>query len=321
MKPFNHSMMFLEADAGGGSGGGEAPVSMSDSTGTTPEAGGEIAGGSLLGGEAPATPAEVVPASTGTATPAGWVKADGSWEDGVFDRLPENLQSARATLEKYPGFPDLVKAHMGLRQKLGKGVDGVLVPDDKSTPEELAIYRKAIGAPENADGYALKPEALPEGITWSDDLAKPFADIAHKHNISQAAMKELVAENLRQQGLQGETIGKMFEEKRTENMGKIKEAWGNSFDKNLNLAKRGAAIAGVDPNSEGFSDPNVVMAFSRLASKLSEDKLVSGESPLTLTGTTLAKEIQGNKSHPLHEKYVSGDADTVDYVRRLNGKK
>jgi len=134
-------------------------------------------------------------------------------------------------------------------------------------------------------------------------------------------MQELVAENLRQQTLQSETVGRIVEEKRAENLGKLKESWGASFDKNLDLARRGAAIAGVDPNSEGFSDPNVVMAFSRLASKLSEDSLVRGEAPPTLAGPTLAKEIRTNKAHPLHEKYQNADPDTVDYLRRLDGMK
>lgn len=297
--------MMLEADAGGGSGGAAA------------------ADASLLGGESNPGGGDLNPPPVAgqQKSEPGWVKPDGSWEDGVFDRLPENLRDARATLEKYPGFPDLVKAHMGLRQRLGKGADAVLVPGQDASPEEVAAYRKAIGAPDAPEGYTLKPEKLPEGVAWNDDLAKPFAAIAHKHNISQAAMQELVAENLRQQTLQGETVGKMVEERRAENLGKLKEAWGQSFDKNLDLARRGAAIAGVDPNSEGFSDPNVVMAFSKLASKLSEDTLVRGEAPPTLAGPALAKEIRTNKAHPLHEKYQNGDQDTVDYLRRLDGMK
>jgi hypothetical protein len=309
-----HFMQFFSPDDGGGDGGAAAPPAES----TPPvEGGGSLLEGASGSGEGAVTPP--APPNGTTVTP-GWVKSDGSWEDGVFDRLPENLQSAKATLEKYPGFPDLVKAHMGLRQKLGKGADAVYVPGENASPEEVANYRKALGVPDSADAYQLKPEALPEGMTWSDELSKPYAEIAHKHNIPPSAMKELVAENIRQQGLHGETIGKMVEEKRAENLGKLKEAWGNSFDKNLDLAKRGAAIAGIDPNSEGFSDPNVVMAVSRLASNLSEDKLVRGEASPTTTGRALAKEILTNSSHPLHQKYVDGDQDTVDYVRRLHGK-
>ena len=65
------------------------------------------------------------------------------------------------------------------------------VPTDKSSPEEVAAFRTALGVPESVEEYKFAPSAMPEGMTWSDEMSKPFAAIAHKHGIPPGAMTAL----------------------------------------------------------------------------------------------------------------------------------
>jgi len=245
----------------------------------------------------------------------------GSFAEGWVDRLPQDFLPAeereafRTHAAKYKSPLDVIKSDFNKEKLLGRR--GVSVPGERATPEEVAAYRRAIGVPERADGYALKPRDLPEGAGWNDELARPYAEIAHQYNIPQAAMEALVAENVRQQGLQVNATVEALEQRRAAGLANLQQAWRGDFEKNLELARRGAALAGVDPQSEGFGDPNVVIAFAKLAARTAEDKVVRGGGQGALQGTALADDIQTNPGNPLYGRYREGDEETVRYVRNL----
>ncbi len=113
-----------------------------------------------------------------------------------------------------------------------------------------------------------------------------------------------------------------IEQRKTEGITKLKEVWKGDFEKNIGLAQRGAELAGVDPQSPGFGDPNVVIAFTALMSRTVEDKLIRGGEGLgALRGAALADDIQTNPQNPMHQKYREGDEETVRYVRALRTQK
>jgi len=220
------------------------------------------------------------------------------------------------------GQPDveaMAKSYTGLEQLLGKKANAVMVPTDKSTPEEVAAYRKALGVPEKPEEYIerIKPEALPEGVHFDENLAKMASEIALKHNIPPAALKELAQLQVSQvQGLmQAATQGAMQELQAGE--AELKKTYGEELPKKLDLAKRAAATVGINPASRGFTDPDVVKGFIALAEKLSEDKLVSSDSiGAPGGGMSKAKEIQTNPDNPYYQRYQDGDPEVVDLVRR-----
>jgi hypothetical protein len=85
----------------------------------------------------------------------------------------------------------------------------------------------------------------------------------------------------------------------------------------IELARRAAVTAGVDPTSQGFVDPQVVKAIVNLAEKLSDDKLVAGDQTGPSSTRARARDIMTNQSNPLYTKYQEGDAEVVDQVRRM----
>ena len=264
------------------------------------------------GGAAETTNAAEVAAEA----PEGYVGTDGSFVSGWTERLPEDLAEAKPTLSKYKNFPEMAKALHHANQLLGRR--GVTVPTAQSTPEEVAAYRKMIGAPESLEGYAMRPEHLPEGMSWQDDLAKPFAQWAHKHHLPQAAMSELVDLHLAQRQGEFSQIAQMAEQRREEGLRTLRETWGGHFQKNIDLAGRAAKLAGVNSLSDGFGDPEVVKGFVKLATMLSDDRFIGGAGGLGMRPPAEeAKEIQTNPDHPLYRKYQEGDPEAVDYVRSL----
>lgn len=211
----------------------------------------------------------------------------------------------------------LSKSYQGLEQLLGKKANAVPVPNEKSTPEEVSAYRKAIGVPESPEGYKLKPEKLPDGVTWDDNVAKRAAELAHKHNIPASAMTELMQFDLDRAALMNQAAASMMDSQLESGRAELQRVYGDKMPEKIELARRAAVTAGVDPSSQGFVDPQVVKAIVTLAEKLSDDRLVEGNQTGISSTRARARDIMTNESNPLYQRYQDGDSETVDQVRRM----
>lgn len=263
---------------------------------------------------APAADAQQ-PAAETTQAPAGWVNPDGTFGDKWLDALPEDSAVFKNSVKNFKSVPDLVKALGNANALIGKKLG---VPNEKSSPEEVAAFRKAMGVPDTLDDYKFAPDALPEGMTWNDDFAKPFAEIAHKHNVPPGAMKALANQFAHYEKVKLEALQSTFEKQRSEAVGTLQKEWGAEFDKNIGIAKQAAKMAGVDANSHGFSDPEVVRGFVRMAQMMSEDKMGRGlQSAEMMTGQARAMDIMRNADNPWHKRYQEGDREAVSLVNSL----
>jgi hypothetical protein len=254
--------------------------------------------------------------TTQPSTPStGWVNPDGTFGDKWLDALPDDAKDYKDTLSKYKSVPDMAKALANANALIGKKLG---VPNEKSSPEEVAAFRRAMGVPESIEEYKFAPDSLPEGMTWSDDMAKPYAEIAHKHGIPPSAMKELVAQHAKSEMFKLEAIQATYDKQRTEAVQTLQKEWGNDFGKNIGLAKQAAKLAGVDANSHGFSDPEVVRGFVRMAQMMSEDKVGRSMGGTEfMTGAARAKDIMSNSENAWHKRYMEGDREAAALVTSL----
>jgi len=217
-----------------------------------------------------------------------------------------------------PDVESLAKSYQGLEQLLGKKAQAILPPNEKSTPEEIAAFRKALGVPDSPEGYGLaKPENMRDDLVWDDNIAKEVSAIAHRHNIPAAALKELVELDHKRASMTSEAAAQMVHQQLQAGRQELQRVYGEQLDNKIELAKRAAATVGVDPSSQGFIDPNVVKGFIALAEKLSDDRLVEGSAISASSGRARAKDIATNPSNPLYNRYHEGDAEIVDQVRRM----
>ena len=264
-----------------------------------------------------ATNAEAQAATeTTTATqPTGYVNPDGTFAEGWANNLPEDSAAYKDTLSKYKSVPDMAKALANANALIGKKLG---VPNEKSSPEEVAAFRRSLGVPDSIDEYKFAPDALPEGMTWDDNNVKNYAEIAHKHNIPPSAMKALVTEHAKMEHFKMQGMQAQIEKQHVEAVNTLKKEWGGEFDKNIGLAKQAAKIAGVNANSQGFADPEVVRGFVRLSQMMSEDKVgrsMSGSE--FMTGQARAKDIMSNPDNSWHKRYMEGDREAATLVTGL----
>lgn len=271
---------------------------------------------SLLAAEAAAATPETIT----TTTSAGWTGEDGSFAPEIFGKMPEDLKEHKATFDKYKSVPDLFRAYVSAQQLLGKKANAVIPPGEKATDDEKKAWAKAHRVPEDGK-YNLKPKDLPEGVTWNDaneeSWNKIFADHAASPELAKAVIDKFMADRKGQVSETTQEIEAAAEQRKTEALNVLRKEFGPNFGKNLDLARRAAAMAGIDENSEGFADPNVVVAFSRLGKMFGEDKLPQADASGSSNPVALANQIVRDKAHPMHEKYMKGEKETTDYVAAL----
>ena len=90
--------------------------------------------------------------------------ADTSQAD--FDKfIPETYRGkewVQNILKSESPREEFFKQYESAQSLIGKRPEGLQVPGDNATPEQLKAWHKAVGVPETADAYDLKP------VEWSD---------------------------------------------------------------------------------------------------------------------------------------------------------
>jgi hypothetical protein len=311
------SNIFYSPDDGGGSPGATGGAASPATSPASPAPPADGAGLSQTG-VAPDGEASIL----GEAQAGGqlsYVQADGSFVQDWTSKLPEDLAPARDSLGRFKNVEDLVRAYDGANKLVGR--KGVILPTKDSSPEEIASFNKTMGVPETPEGYmeSVRPGEMPEGVTWSDEIAKSYFEVAHQHHVPASAMKDLIGLHLKQREFEQQAAQQQIMENKQKGLRQLRSIWGADFDRNLGIAQRAAALTGVDPNSYGWRDTEVVKAFVRLANMMGDDRLVSPGGSLPVGKADLksrAMDIMRNPSNPDFQKYREGDREVQQRVRR-----
>lgn len=279
-----------------------------------------------ISAEAPSSLVAPAAATPSVAPGTPLVNPDGTFIEGWTNHLPEELRADSLRATNFRSVEELTKGFINAQKMIGRR--GVFVPSEKSTPEEISEFRRALGVPETPEGYEAKPEQLPPGIDWNDDLAKPFLDIAHKHNIPKAAMKDLVAMHVEIEKYRGQAMEQQThmeaERSFTEGTQELQNTWRGDFDSKMMKVRQAAAVLGVPVTSKGFEDPAIVKAFAMVAERyIAEDKLVAGGAglPGALNGPAMAKDIRTNENNPYYKRYQEGDQEVAQLARQYDQMK
>ncbi len=200
---------------------------------------------------------------------------------------------------------------------------GVVVPAADAPPEAHAAYRKAIGVPDDANGYQLKPETLPEGVTVSEARLSKFAGKAHALGLSQAQARDLVAHVLEDEIESRTGAQTAYDNLMAEREKGLRDKWGVAYPQKVQVAKTVVAALGYDPKDpELFGNPKVLEFLGNVTGMLSEDAVASMRGAVGSSGTFSspaeeARAITRDPKHPDHAAYMKGDQAIVSKVRRL----
>ncbi len=285
----------------------------------TPGNGAPDEGGSTLAVGSRAAGTETGPALDGggageqaaPTAPEGGTGTDAPWYAG----LPEEHHQALA------GFGDKDQALLGLLGKTGETPAGLLkVPGPDATDEERAAFRKALGVPDAAEGYAL-PEGLkpPEGVDLNDDVGQDFRRAAHELGLSDAQFQGVLqwAVPLAAQG--DAAAARAAQEFQRGEVAALRQEHGAGTAKLLDDAKTAAMALGGDELIQALgdagSDRRVLAAFARLAPLVTEGRLTGPSGATSQSGPVTRASIEAMMDDPRYRDPDKRDEAYVAQVR------
>lgn len=274
--------------------------------------------GTVLGTQA-TNPQQQTQAAPSPISHNDWL-VEGKFATGLSGRLSDDLKPYEGSIKKFEGTPiqDVLKSYGELEKKLGQRPRP---PGPDAKPEEIAAWRQLVGTPEKPEDYKIeRPETVPEEL-WNEPLAKGFAEVAHKLNLSSVQAAELMGW---WNNTQMEMIGQHQQAQaasREELAKGLQTEWGDRFSANINAAQRVASLTGLDVNDPEIGDnPAVIKALHKMSALISDDKQVTGGSGgPNLTMAQQADDIQSNPSNPLHADYMgkNGEARQLAAAEKL----
>lgn len=236
-----------------------------------------------------------------------------SWKDSISEEFRKD-----PNIEKFTEIDALAKSYINATRMIGQ--DKIPVPTNNSTEDQWNEVYNKLGRPTSPDKYALDIKS--EIVNLDKNAIKSFAEQSHKLGLNNKQAKgilEFYKNNMegtaQQSRIDTETAQVQSEQQ-------LRAEWGRDFEAKVRQAGA-VAKANINPeildmtlsNGVRLGDhPEIIKGFSKIASMMSEDKILSTESENTNTTNDIESEIAAisndrnspywNKNHPDHDKIV-----------------
>jgi hypothetical protein len=275
---------------------------------------------------------DIAAASTQSAVLEQPPASPSDWRSFVTDELKED-PAVRSFTEKATekDIPSLVKGYAHLSKRMGSAIN---LPGKDAKPEELTALKaklieagvmpKPIADPKD---YAItKPDNLPAGVNWSDELSTKLATTLHKYQVPKEAVADLLA--LHMESLGG-TVGSFAGDHATVMM-ELKAEHGEKFDERKELATRligeifktdeEAALANQLGLGENARFVSLLMRLAPLAmqdSSFMESLSVKGGEITSEAARDEYAKVMSDPKHPHYEGFKKGTKEAMAYVDNL----
>lgn len=235
-------------------------------------------------------------------------------------------------------FPSFVKGAYDAHREVG-----ARIPLKATTPEAVAEWKKThlpklyqagiLEAPPASpkDYGVVKPDTVPEGLSWDDAKAEKYAGILHKYGVPKAIVPELMA--LHVEALTG--AGQALKTSVEEGMKALKAEYGAEYEARVEQTKRLTDLIFKSPEELDFFErtglgnhPGFLSVMMRLAPLAAQDSSVlAGLGQTSPASSATADSVRAevadimtNTSNPKHALYWKQDKATLQYVEDLYRK-
>jgi hypothetical protein len=252
-------------------------------------------------------------------TPTRLIDDSGAFTEGWLDRLPPEFNDSKQILGQFKDALGMAKTLVSQQRLLGKKTEAVLLPGDKSPPEEWTDFHRRLGVPESPEPYkTARPSTLPEGTEWNDQIAAKTGEIAHQAGITPKQWQAVLNSFGEMEAQSQAAEEQKHAQERQESLKQLTQEWGEKFDVNMSKATRLVQLGGGDINDIGLASPGMVKMLARIADTLSDDKMVTSDLSATMmVGKARAMDIMRNPDNPMHKRYQSGDREVANLVTDL----
>lgn len=244
-------------------------------------------------------------------------------------QIPEEYQKDES-LTKFKTIPDMVKSFKEMETLVGK--KGVIMPTDKSTPEEINKFYNTLGRPESPDKYEIKlPENLNKKLSIDEEGKKSYLSMAHKLGLTNKQANELLAFHLTSLSDGMTRADKAYEEKMNELKTQLNGKWGDKTQEKIALAQdMTKKILGEEKAKslgEFGNNPAAIELIAELAGMVSEDNISRFTGGGNETGSAKAEidkifalSAEERAKHPYFDDNHPKHKEAVEDVRKLYEK-
>lgn len=215
---------------------------------------------------------------TGTGEAAGTAQDSfGANSDWMSTLTPELRQIVEAKNYKSPA--DVVQAYAHAQRAIG--ADKIPLPKDGVWDE---VARGKLGIPREPGGYKLQRPELPAGINYDETFEKAALPVAHKLGLTPQQVQGLLDFYAGHQAQSFQSLMRGRMEGETQSAQMLQQEWGPTYDAKVTQAKRAARYFGGQSlidflNESGAgNNPELVRAFAKIGSMMTEDSLKIGRS-------------------------------------------
>lgn len=236
-----------------------------------------------------------------------------SWKDSISEEYRKD-----PNIEKFTEADALAKSYINAVKMIGQ--DKIVIPNQNSTEEVWEEAYTKLGRPETPDQYNLKVQS--DVVKMDDNAIKSFAEQSHKLGLNSKQAEGIL--NFYKDNMEGIAQQSKIDTETAQAQSEqvLRQEWGREFDAKV---KQAGAIAKANINPEVLDmtlsngtrlgdHPEIIKGFAKIASMMSEDKMVSTESENVNSNADIESEISSitndingpywNKSHPDHDKVV-----------------
>lgn len=248
----------------------EAAVAVAESGGSTILTGGPL-------GATPAAPSlnepKIEPGAVGSGiAEAKELAARPEW-------MPEKYWDSE---KRAPRVEDMAKGYTNLEKLLGR--EKIPVPANDDDAEGWQRWYEAAGVPKDETGYQLKrPDKLPDGLNYDDDLESSFRKAARANGLNNRQASSLYDQFVKHQVDRYGTWQADQQQAKTQVLGELHREYGNQFDAAMQQARLALdRFAGpeyrkyLDESGSG-NDPRVIRAWVAVGKEMSGESKLKGE--------------------------------------------
>ena len=230
--------------------------------------------------------------------------------------IPKEYQGEKS-LQNFQDMNGFVKSYLSAQRLVG--LDKIAIPNHLATDDDWDQVYQKLGRPNNPNEYKYN---LPQESKLDDNSLKAFSEHAHKLGLLPKQADGII--NYYNELANASVIdaNSKAETSRLEAEKNLRQEFGPAYNNKINAARNlASATLGDDflsntilaDGSKLGDNSTVVKAFANLASKLSEDTIVKGDSPSYMTTSEIEKQIASltqpnspywSKQHPNHAQAV-----------------
>jgi len=263
------------------------------------------------------------------------------WYEGIPQAATIEVGGQQVPLRDQPFIKESADLESFVRRSLEQHSEvGRRIPLKVSGDADLAkwktdnlpkLYEAGILAkpPDTAADYGIaKPDVLPEGIAWNDEMATKFGTLLHQHGASKALAAGLL-------DLYGEALfgaQKTLETNYDTALVALKEEHKEHFEERKELAKRLTKQIFKTPEEVAFFEelglgdhPGFLSVMMRLAPLAASDNSYLKDAIIApaATGEDVKSElgrIMSDKTHPMHAGYHQRDPGVLKHIEEMYKK-